>query len=156
MCVRRATLRPAMPEGPYRPGPAVPDAELARLAAEGQRRILDAQANRAAEVQATDERKRERNLRIALGGRYGSPLGKALASVTVASALVTLGNLVWDFDRYSLGELFLVATILIRVFVAPRATRARVESERRWGTSLPFVLDGYFDVLGGPPGWRAS
>ena len=37
-----------MPEGPYRPDPATPDVELARLAAEGQRRILDARASQTA------------------------------------------------------------------------------------------------------------
>ena len=140
-----------MSEGPYRPDPALPDAELARLAAEGQRRILDAQANRATGRQAADEGSREKNLRVALGGHYGSPLGKASAALIAVGAIVTLGNLVWGFDRHYLGELLLVAAVLVRIFVAPKATRARAESERRWAISLPFVLDGYFEVLGGEP-----
>ena len=138
----------AMPDGPYRPDPTPPDAELARLAAEGERRIQEASTRRTAAQQGAGERNRARNIRVALGGYYGSPVGKASVALIVVGATMLVGEIAWDIHDFALGGLIFVWAVMLRVFVRPKATRARVEAEKAWTRSLPFGLDGYFEALG--------
>lgn len=142
-----------MPEEPYRPTPRTSerDVELARLAAAGQSRILGARANETTARQEAEERNREKNLRVGLGGYYGSPVRVASVVLIALGALLSLGEIVWDIDGFSLGEVTLVGAMALLVFAAPKATRARVGAEREWASSLPFAMAGYFEILGGEP-----
>jgi len=137
-----------MGQAPYRPEPSASeaDAELARLAAEGQHRILEAHAS------GDDTRDRERRIRVALGAHYGTPLRKwcvAAAGIgllaTVLVAMVTPHLVGLAISVCVVGPLVLCFVSLV---VEPAATRARVAAERAWATSLPFPVDGYFEVLG--------
>jgi hypothetical protein len=137
--------------GPYRPDRSSPDEELTRLAAEGQRRILDARASATASRHPADDRHRERNLRIALGGHYYGPVVQAATAVSVVVATAApLAAAVLDIDALYYGALATFAVFPL-VFVGPRATRARVRAEEAWVRSLPFTMDGYFDVLRAEP-----
>ena len=154
-------LAPAMPDDPYRPppSPSDADADLARRAAEGVRRQREADASLA--VTRTDGA--EKNLRVAVGGHFGSPL--RTVPVVVAVVLGTASVLLWaiapskatdpDYSRdWSLTLLVFMgagAAFFVRLFIPPIATRARVAAERAWAASLPFALQGYFEVLAAEP-----
>jgi hypothetical protein len=145
-----------MPDEPYRPSPQVSEAstELARLAAEGQRRILDASASQAAVERRVDEKKRERRLRTALGGHYGSPVRIASLALIAVGVLMWVGGLACAGDTFlvfPLGLLIIIGGFLVRVFAPPIATRRRVASEGTWASSLPFTMEGYFEALASPP-----
>lgn len=154
-----------MTEGPYRPDPngAEADAELARLAAQGQRRIRDANeagASREAAAALDEEQKGERNIRIALGAYYGTPLRTASLVVVGMGVLAIPGGFFLGarLGLGFLGAVGLVAGVLALLAglfganVIPRvASRARVDAERAWVGSLPFALDDYFELLAAEP-----
>jgi hypothetical protein len=151
-----------MSEGPYRPDPQASeaDAELARLAEQGQRRILEAgaagrtQANAAA---LAEEKKRDWHTRLALGAYYGIPLRKACFALMGMGVMtfVTGGYLgvegVAGVVGLVLSMLALVGGLVAALLIDPTATRARVAAERAWAASLPFAVDGYFDLLAQDP-----
>lgn len=150
-----------MDDRPYRPPPDVSedDAALARLAAEGQHRILEASAREADARQDSDERKREKNVRIALGVYHGTPLRRASYALmgvgTVVIAAVGIESP--DFGSagvvasFLVGMLAAIGGLLIRVSSAPAATSATLAAEKAWAKSLPFSLDGYFEMLAAEP-----
>jgi hypothetical protein len=147
-----------MPEGPYRATPPEPEAttKLARLATEGQHRILEASERAAAARQELEVRQRkvaERHLRVALGGHYGAPV-RTVAHVLIAVGALMVVAFVWDVPRLLRivpGVIVLLGGLLVRWLAPPVATRARVDAERRWARSLPFTMEGYFEVLAGEP-----
>ncbi len=150
-----------MNDRPYRPAPDVSedDAALARLAAEGQHRILEAGAREADARQESGEGKRERNVRIALGAYHGTPVRKASYALMGVGALVIVAVGIESPAFGSTGAVvsFLVGMLaatggfLIRVLSAPIATRAELAAERAWTKSLPFAMDGYFEMLAAEP-----
>jgi hypothetical protein len=149
-----------MSDEPYRAGSAhsEEDAELARLAAEGQRKIDEAAARNAASRETTEERTRDDVIRAAIGAHFGSgvrrtarvlflaiPLLIAAAVAAFPVAGTDLGGpLAFVFGMLALA---CFVTAIFLVSVQPMASRARVAAERAWSTSLPFALDGYFDLL---------
>src|SRR5580704_4824074 len=97
-----------MPDGPYREGPPEPEGavDLARLAAEGQHRTLDASARAAAAQQRQSEKQRaaaERHVRVALGGHYGSPVRVVSGALIVAGAMASTAAFFADTDALLLG-----------------------------------------------------
>jgi len=150
-----------MPDDPYRPppSPSDADADLARRAAEGASRQREADATRAVARTAGAEK----NLRVALGGHFASPL--RTIPVVVAVVLGTASVILYvtapsratdpDYSRdWSLMLLVFmgaVAAFFVRLFIPPTATRARVAAETAWAASLPFALRGYFEVLAADP-----
>lgn len=139
-----------MTDGGYRSGPPTPDEELARRAAEGQRRILEARAIQNARP-AVSEKDRERNIRIALGAHDSGPLLRIVAVALIVTGALSLAAVAFfDLEVVAWGVLGLFAGPLLQVW-APRATRARVRAEEAWVQSLPFAMTGYFEVLGDRP-----
>lgn len=139
-----------MSGGAYRPEPpsSPADEELERVAAEGQRRILEAQA---AGRRQGDEKDRERHVRVALGGHYYGPFVRASAiTLVVVGATAVAAAAFVDVDAVGWGASALFGGLLLLLWT-PRATRARVEAEKAWVGSLPFAMAGYFDVLGAEP-----
>jgi hypothetical protein len=148
-------------DGPYRPPPpsSEADADLARRAAEGARLQREADASLAVVRTAGADR----NVRVAVGAHFGTPLRTVpvVLAVLLATATVALyatgPSKATDPDyssHWSLTMLALMgagAAFFVRLFIPPVATRARVTAERAWATSLPFALDGYFDVLAAEP-----
>ena len=142
-----------MNQGPYRPNPPEGDAALERLAAEGKRAVRAAHANRVPAAQ-TEEKKRERNLRVALGVYYGTPLRTASYSMMGGSVLVMIVCLLGlDSSGVILfvGFFVVLGGFLVRLVVDPAATRTRVAAERAWAASLPFAMRGYFELLAEKP-----
>ncbi len=150
-----------MNDRPYRPAPDVSedDAALARLAAEGQHRILEASAREADARQESGGGKRERNVRMALGAYHGTPIRKASYALMGVGTLVIVAVGIESPDLGSAGVVvsFLVGMVaatgglLIRVWSAPAATRASLAAEEAWAESLPFALEGYFEMLAAEP-----
>jgi hypothetical protein len=142
-----------VPDEPYRPSPPGlgEDTDLARLAAEGQRRILEAKAGRAGAGRDAGARTRDRNLRVALGGYYGAPI-RTTSYVLIAAGIGLLtGGFFWHAESVVVLWPVLLGGVLLRVLATPLATPARVAAERAWQTSLPFTLEGYFETLADEP-----
>lgn len=142
-----------MPDEPYRPSPPglAEDTDLARLAAEGQRRTLEAKAARAGAGREAGARTRDRNLRGALGGHYGAPIRTTSYVLIVAGIALLMGGLVWHAESVIVLWPVLLGGVLLRVLATPLATPARVAAERAWQISLPFTLDGYVETLAEEP-----
>jgi hypothetical protein len=139
-----------MSDDPYRPPPAEPSAELAKLAAEGRARMRAAKPERPA--LAPDPKGDE--LRAALGGRYFSPTRVAgLSAVAVGLlllvvAVVALGGSGEAATVGITGLVSLVAGLIVSsTDAAKRASPAQVDAERRWVGALPFRLEGYLQAL---------
>jgi hypothetical protein len=141
-----------MPDDPYRPPPAEPSAELAKLAAEGRARMRAAKPAKPA--LAPDPKGDE--LRAALGGRYFSALRVAgLSAVALGVLLLVVTAVAWSATDAAVGwviETSGVVSLLAGIIVsstdeAKRASPAQVDAERRWVGALPFRLEGYFEVL---------
>jgi len=141
-----------MPDAPYRADPPQPEAtkELARLAAEGQSRILQASAA-PAKIEEKKRRAGERHVRVALGGHHGAPVRTASYVLIGVAALASVGALLWGAGMLWLGLPLLIGALAVRWYAPPKATLAQVARERAWVASLPFALEGYFDVLAGEP-----
>jgi hypothetical protein len=142
-----------VPDEPYRPSPPGlrEDTDLARRAAEGQRRILDAKAGRGGAGPDAGARSRERNLRVALGGYYGAPIRTTSYVLIAAGIGLLIGGFFWHAESVIVLWPVLLGGVLLRVLATPLATPARVIAERAWQTSLPFALDGYFETLADEP-----
>ena len=149
-----------MSEEPYRAGSthAEEDVELARLAAEGQRKIQDAAAIAGASREASANRTRDELIRAAIGGHFGSAVRKAARTLFIAipvliagaaAAVPVLGADTGAVVAFVLGTLATVSFVAAMVLVnmQPMASPARVAAERAWSTSLPFAMDGYFELL---------
>jgi hypothetical protein len=144
-----------MPDEPYRPAPTEPNPELEKLAAEGRARIQA--ANRAAPAPHAPPADLE--LRAALGSRYVSPLRAASYASFVLGVVLGLVGFVGPLRDDTtvtvvaeiLGMLLLAGGIAVSsTDAAKRASAAQVGAERRWVQSLPFAMNGYFEVLEGP------
>lgn len=140
----------------HRHGRSPQPSELERLAAEGARKhaaIADRNARLAARASS-------RNLAVAIGGYHSTPLLVVLKYVhylAIATLLVSIGlaigtDLALDL-RPVMGTAALSSFLLIfaRVFIPPVATKGQCEAEQAWVRSLPFALNGYFEVLAGTP-----
>jgi hypothetical protein len=141
-----------MSDDPYRPSPAEPNAELAKLAAEGNARMRAAKP--AKPVLAPDPKADE--LRAALGDLYFSPVRvAALSAVALGLLLVVVAAVAWSATGESLGAaigfsglvLLFAGLIASSTEAAQRATPAQVDAERRWVGALPFRLEGYLEAL---------
>ena len=142
-----------VPDEPYPPSPPGlgEDTDLARLAAEGQRRILEAKRGRVGAGPDAGARSRDRNLRVALGGHYGAPI-RTTAYVLIAAGIgLLIGGFFWPAESVFVLWPVLLGGVLLRVLAAPMATPARVAAERAWQASLPFTLEGYFETLADEP-----
>lgn len=155
-----------MPNEPYRPAPAhlEEDAALARLAAEGQRKIHDAALKQGQSTRSQEEIDRDVLIRAGIGAHFGSPRRRLAGAGVVAVAVIVLALIVLGTAGDAMGvdratvetlipTLVLVASLVFTVAMVllglqPLATPARVEAERAWVASLPYRLEGYFDVLG--------
>ena len=94
---------------------------------------------------------RERNLRIALGGHYQGSRWRAAALVLVVAGVAgPVAATVLDVDVLGWGAPALFVGVALLLW-GPRASRARVSAESEWVRSLPFPMDGYFEVLGDKP-----
>ena len=146
-----------MPDDPYRPDPEQPrvDPELAKLAAEGERKLAAAHEHRHA---PKAEHQHDTYIRQALGAYHGSPARKvslalfALAAVSAAGFATTFGRLGTTLLAPCI-PLFLIGLVggLVFASVKALATPATVAAERQWLASLPFALDDYFELLAARP-----
>jgi hypothetical protein len=142
------------------------DAELARLAADGRSRISEAGAAQRLARERDAEEKSDENVRDALGARYGSGVRKTIVALFGACAVMCVLSLATcaaaDKSSSHGGSqgLSIVSAVLgglsglsllgaLSLLLSRRsATRAQVAAERAWAASLPFAMDGYFDLLG--------
>lgn len=146
-----------MSQAPYRDRPSgEPDPRLARLAAEGERRIGAARERGGKPVSA--EQAHDMNIRIALGARYGTPvrrLGYALFGVVALALAAGLFGEPWLGIRGEVAVVVIGVAALVGGLVCMSArtvaSQTRVAAERAWVAALPFALDGYFDGLAEPP-----
>ena len=131
-----------MPDEPYRPAPPSPPTggELERLAAAGQRRILEASAAR----DATATVAAEKNVRIALGGHYGAPVRRTAYAMIAAGLALAVADTWWAAGLFFPGLATAAVGALVRVFAEPRAFRPR-----RWETIKPSVYE-YNPFSAGP------
>ncbi len=139
-----------MPDDPYRPPPAEPSAELAKLAAEG---IARMRAAKPAKPALAPDPKGDQ-LRAALGDRYFSPLRVVgLSALALSLPLVVVGVVAPSATGEAMGVpvvgvVLLVAGIIVSsTDAAKRATPGQVDAERRWVGALPFRLEGYLEAL---------
>jgi hypothetical protein len=141
-----------MPDLPYRPRPPASDAgdAIERLAAEGHHRILEA---RAIDRKLAEKERRlgEKRLRVALGAHYGAPIRVMSFGVLGVGGLMVAAGLLWRTYMFIPGSVATVVGFLVGMNAPPAATRARLASERTWLSTLPFVVEGYFEVLSGSP-----
>lgn len=143
---------------PYRRDAPAPDPELARLAAQGEQRRMQA----ALDARHGQNRAGDRNLRIAIGAFRGSTLKRALLGVLIATALSGVGAVVMAEKGASRGGVTSMAfgatmcALMLWVFVPPFASRAAVSAEELWVRTRPFRLVGYFDVLASSPRFQRS
>jgi hypothetical protein len=158
-------------DDPYRPDPsgAAQEVELARLAAEGQRRIQQASNAAAAKVaaQPSHDATVEASIRASLGAHYGTPVRKVgfvflwacpvMLVLAVGSCLADGGmkvNAGWQ-PMPMISVLFQVLLFFVCVPLGlvlslrkPICPPARLAAERAWAASLPFAMDQYFYELG--------
>jgi len=145
-----------MTDEPYRP--AAPDQaaspELERLVREGQQRLSQQSAQRQlalAGAGASARTAAERNIRVALGGYYGgSPVRVVAVGLIVVGGLAACGAFAWA-GALVLAVPSVTLGIVLRIFAPPVGTRSRVAAEQAWLASVPFVLEGYFELLGQEP-----
>ena len=145
-----------MSNDPYRPQQGTnPDDELARLAQQGQRRIQAAAAGQS-QVERVEG---SRHLRVAVGAVRGSTFRRAFLVLALLGLLtliagfalvVALGDLAF-VPLLPLGFAAAMGGFMTFVFVPPLASQAAMAAERAWVASLPFELEGYFEVLAAEP-----
>jgi hypothetical protein len=123
-----------MPDDPYRPAPAEPDPELARLAAKGRKRLESAQTTKRDEFRAEESR----NIRTASGGTPWSTMRLAIVGVGVLGAALAFvpGAVATNMMGLQVVGIFLIAALAIGSVVGQgQASDAQVEGERRWGVN---------------------
>src|SRR5580658_7016466 len=98
-----------MPDDPYRPAPAEPDPELARLAAEGRKRLESAQTTKRDEFRAEESR----NIRTASGGTPWSTMRLAIVGVGVLGAALAFvpGAVATNMMGLQVVGIFLIAAL---------------------------------------------
>jgi hypothetical protein len=80
-----------------------------------------------------------------------------LGWLTLVAAVVLANNGYPEAGNVAGVAFFLAfALIFVVVFVPPLASAGAVAAERSWATSLPFRLDGYFDMLSTPPSYAKT
>jgi hypothetical protein len=150
------TFRPmSVPPDRFAPRPSP---ELQRLAEEGARK-----AERARRVEAQlAEYAGNVELRVALGGHYGSPrkrvcvgmafAGLAVLATSVMSAVDSTGP-VPSFNPVlqGIGTMLTSLGIVGAAVLQPVASKSRLRAERQWVENLPFPLQGYFEGLSETP-----
>jgi hypothetical protein len=157
-------------DDPYRPDPtgAQQEVELARLAAEGQHRIQQAQAAATkAAAQPSHDAVVEAAVRASLGAHYGTPVRKVgfaflwacplVLVLAVGSCLADGGmkvNAGWQpMPMVSVLFQLLLFFVFIPIGLVlslrkPICSPGRVAAEKAWALSLPFAMDNYFYELG--------
>ena len=141
-------------QGPYRPQAPPPDPELARLAAEGQRRRMEIAAGQQVERQVSGGN----HLRTAIGAYRGSAIKRVVLVALIGGVLFgVLGITLAALGEGEIGHVFIpgfaVAFVCIfgMAFIPPLATQGTVAKEQEWAMALPFQLSGYFEVLSREP-----
>ncbi len=106
---------------PYRPDAPRPAPELAQLAAEGERRRMQA----AVEANRSRNPTRDSNLRIAIGGFRGSTLKRVILGMVTVAAVTGVGAVVMTEKGPARGGLVAMTfgatmcTFMLWVFVPP-------------------------------------
>lgn len=144
-----------MPDEPYRQALPREDDELARLARQGNLRIQAAQQGRSAEARVEETR----HLRVAIGAVRGSFIKRAAVGLMVlgiasmaAGIALTAATGDGKFGPFiPVGFFVALGSFMFHLFFPPLATNAQVEAERQSMASLPFFVEGYFDVLSAEP-----
>lgn len=142
-------------QGPYRPPPGPgPDPELARLAAQGQQRRMEAAHNHAVEQRIDGSG----HLKTAIGAYRGSTLKRVLLSALLLGIAAGATGVVLSSVGYAeiggyLIPGFLGAFIMFFAFMfaPPIASQGAIAAERAWMMGLPFQLTGYFELLSAEP-----
>jgi hypothetical protein len=142
---------------PYRGMEKRAPSELEVLAAKGERLHADRQRGASSDT----EREGDRNLSLAIGGHYGTPLKRGLwvatgvVGVGFVAAIVAAAT--GSASASQLGSVFpfgIPATVLLLVaalLVPPHASKAQRDAEEAWVRARPFPLLGYPAVLRAPP-----
>ena len=141
-----------MSDEPYRAGRSGPSDELARLAREGQARLRSGARSPDLLVTAAAER----NMRVAIGPVRGAPLKRAVLALVALCAAGLIGHNLLSGARTitfagTTGVVLAGWLLPLYMLLPPLSSRAALEAERAWVASLPFALEGYFDVIGAPP-----
>jgi hypothetical protein len=136
---------------PFRDPPDKPSAELTRLASAGRAARSSAQDAAVGDARAAGDR----HLHEALAATHGAPRNQARKLGAGACLMVAL---VMMLAHESVPAPIGVATLALGIVLAvaggvmsPRVSDAALEEERKWTRSLPFALDGYFEVLSAKP-----
>lgn len=139
----------AAPAGAHEGERERPDGELERLARVGAERRNDV------ETAARVERQRDgqRHLQIAIGAYRGSAMKRTAVAIAVAAGLVASASVLLTAPVLAVAVVAIAVTVVIvaAVAVPPLASPATIAAEERWVTSLPFRLEGYFEVLSRTP-----
>lgn len=97
----------------------------------------------------------DRHLREALAATYGAPKKLVVKLAGFACMMVALTMVLFHESVPAPLGIFTFALALILLIsgsvMAPRAPDSALEEERRWARSLPFTLEGYFEVLSAKP-----
>jgi len=131
---------------------------LTELAAEGRERQAAALAAEAAETRRIEMQERRELQRLGRGNARASlldsPRGAAPPLLALASGAVILGTLLLlaGGERWSPVGLGLIGLAIVGFFGGRWIVGMRLERvERAWIRSLPFLVRGYFHVLGATP-----
>lgn len=99
-------------------------------------------------------------MRTAIGGLRGAPMKRAILVLLVLSVVASIVGAVIVVDAFGMFSVMPVAMpglfvsmglLFLYLFLPPLASRAAVEAERAWVASLPFALDGYFELIASKP-----
>jgi hypothetical protein len=125
------------------------DAELQRLAEVGQQRRSELETAAALEKR-TDA---SRHLRIAIGAYRGSAMKRVVLAIgtCVGLAVIVLVHLTYPVLDLAIVLIVLFGLGAVTFILPPLASEGAVAAEARWVASLPFPLEGYFEVLSGTP-----
>ncbi len=125
------------------------DAELQRLA------HLGAQQRSSLETAAEVERQRaaNRRLRYAIGAYRGSAMKRTVLAILTVCSLAGVVIVLVSAPMLAVVVISLAGTLLLVavLLVAPLASKGAIAAEAQWVASLPFRLEGYFELLSGTP-----
>lgn len=127
--------------------------ELERLAEEGRQK----QAQHAAIAQTSISEEQERQLLIALGGHFGTPIKRLFRNLHFVSFAVLAAGLYLTVSKTgpaataeavtTAGFIPSFVLLFLRAFWTPKATDGQRAQEQSWYQALPFALTGYFEAL---------
>jgi hypothetical protein len=126
-----------------------PQDELERLAQVG------AQRRGSLEKAAAIDRQRAgyQHLRIAIGDYRGSTLRRTVIALAAILAVVVSVLAILTLGEAAMAVALIAVTVVgtVMVVLPPVASEGAIAAEARWVASLPFPLEGYFEVLAGEP-----